>query len=332
MPNKNSSSDASRRVLLQAVAAAAMAPLARPALAQAGWRPTRPVRMLVPFPPGGATDMLARLISQKLGDRLGQPLVVENRPGASGVVATQGLLTSPVDGHTIMMATADTHTVLPAANPKLPFTVSEFVPVTGVAMVVFSLVARPGLPVANVAQLVELAKRASPPLTYASYGVASASHAAGEMFKLATGIDMVHVPYQGAGPGLLGVTANQVDTMMVPVAVANPQRARLHMLGVASGERFALVPDVPTLGEQGVSMIADAWIGLLAAPRTSPAVAESLHAAVAEVLAAPDFGDTLRTNGFTSLGYGPARFAEFLRVEAERWGEVVRAAHITTEG
>lgn len=332
MQADNGGAGAPRRALLQAAAFTALAPLARPALAQGAWRPSRPVRVLVPFPPGGATDMLARLIAQKLGGRLGQPLVIENRPGGNGVVATQAMLTSPLDGHTIMLATADTHTVLPAANPHLPYVAGEFTPIAGLASVVFSLVTRPGLPVESVAQLTELAKRSSPSLTYASYGVASASHAAGEMFKLATGVDMVHVPYQGAGPGLLAVTAEQVDTMLVPVAVANPQRARLRMLAVASAERFALVPDVPTLQEEGVPVVADAWIGLLAAPRTPPAVAESLHVAVAEVLAAAEFQDALRTNGFTTLGYGPARFAEFLRSESARWGEVVRAAHITTEG
>ncbi len=321
-----------RRTLLRAAALAALAPLARPSLAQGTWRPSRPVRVLVPFPPGGATDMLARLIAQKLGDKLGQPLVIENRPGGNGVVATQAMLTSPQDGHTIMLATADTHTVLPAANPNLPYATSQFVPIAGVASVVFSLVARPKLPITNLAQLIELAKRSRPPLTYASYGVASASHAAGEMFKLATGVDMVHVPYQGAGPGLLAVTAEQVDTMMVPVAVANPQRARIRMLGVASSVRFPLVPDVPTLEEQGVPMVADAWIGLLAAPGTPPAIAEALYGAVAEILASPEFASTLTTNGFTTLGYGPERFSEFLRSENARWGEVVRAAHITTEG
>jgi tripartite-type tricarboxylate transporter receptor subunit TctC len=316
-----------RRGLL---AAAALLPL--PALAQPGWRATRPVRVLVPFPPGGATDMLARLVASGLGESLGQPLVIENRPGANGVVATQALLGAPADGYSLILATADTHTVLPAANPRLPYNVADFVPVSGMASVVFALVARPGLPVENLAQLVALARGARQPLTYASYGYASVSHAAGEMFRAAIGAEMTHVPYQGAGPGALAITADQVDVMMVPVAVANPQRSRLKMLGVANATRFALVPDVPTLREQGIDVTADAWIGLLGAPGTPRPIAEAIHAAVARVVQTGSFQETLRSNGFTSLGFDPAGFQRFLVAESDRWGKVVREGNIRVEG
>ena len=316
-----------RRALL---AAGAMLPM--PAFAQAPWRAQRPVRVLVPFPPGGATDMLARLVASGLGESLGQPLVIENRPGANGVVATQALLATPADGHTLILATADTHTVLPAANPRLPYNVAEFVPVSGMVTVVFCLVARPGLGVTNVRQLVERARASRTPLTYASYGYASVSHVAGEVLRQATGLEMTHVPYQGAGPGVLAITADQVDVMMVPIAVANPQRSRLAMLGVTMAERFSLVPDVPTLKEQGVDVTADAWIGLLGAPGTPPAAAAAIHEAVTRVQATPAFQETLRTNGFTSLGYDPAAYARFLAAERERWGRAVRAGNIRVEG
>lgn len=321
-----------RRAVLGAAAALGTAPLARPALTQAPWRPNRPVRVVVPFPPGGATDMLARLIGTGLGDRLGQPLVIENRPGGSGVVATQNLLTSPADGHSIILATADTHTVMPLANNRLPYRVSEFVPVSGIASVVFSLVTRPGLPAQDLQGFLRHARAANPPLNYASYGYASVSHAAGELLKTAAGFDMTHVPFQGAGPGVLAITADQVDVMMVPVAVAQPQRSRLKMLAVANAERFAMVPDVPTLKEQGLDVTADAWIGLLAAPHTPPAIAEALHAAVRSVQDTPAFQETLRSNGFSNRGYGPREFATYLSAEAERWGQVVRSAHISVEG
>jgi tripartite-type tricarboxylate transporter receptor subunit TctC len=316
-----------RRGLL---AAAALLPL--PALAQPAWRATRPVRVLVPFPPGGATDMLARLIAAGVGDSLGHPLVIENRPGANGVVATQALLGVPADGYTLILATADTHTVLPAANPRLPYNVADFVPVSGLASVVFALVARPGLPVENLTQLVALARSARQPLTYASYGYASVSHAAGEMFRAAIGAEMTHVPYQGAGPGVLAITADQVDIMMVPIAVAQPQRTRLRMLGVANATRFAMVPDVPTLAEQGINVTADAWIGMLGAPGTPRPIAEAIHAGVARVVQTPAFQETLRTNGFTGLGHDPAAFARFLAAESERWGRVVRESNIRVEG
>ncbi len=316
-----------RRGLL---AASALLPL--PVIAQPAWRASHAVRIIVPFPPGGATDMLARLVASGLGESLGQSLVVENRPGANGVVATQALLGSPADGHALILATADTHTVLPAANPRLPYKVADFVPVSGMASVVFALAVRPGLPVSNVNQFVELARSARQPLTYASYGYASVSHAAGEMFRAAIGAEMTHVPYLGAGPGVLAVTADQVDMMMVPVAVANPQRSRLKMLAVANAERFGLVPDVPTLREQGFDLTADAWIGLLGAPGTPRHVAEAIHAAVSRVQQTESFQQTLRTNGFSSLGLGPAEYARFLSAESARWGEVVRRGNIRVEG
>lgn len=327
-----------RRQVAAGLAASAALPtglprpaFAQPAMAQPTWRPSRPVRVIVPFPPGGATDMLARLIAQRLGDRLGQPLVIENRPGGSGVVASQALLGAPADGQALILATADTHTVLPAANPKLPFDAAAFVPVTGIAAVVMALVARPGLGVTDVAQFLVKARTARPSLTYGSYGVATVSHAAGEGIRLAAGIELTHVPYAGAGPAILAVTADQVDCCIVPVAVAHPQRSRCAMLAVASARRFPLVPDLPTLTETGLPVVADAWIGLLAAPGTPAAIAESLDAAVAAVLGG-DFAETLRTNGFSLLGYGPTRFAEYLGEERTRWTRVVREARITIEG
>jgi tripartite-type tricarboxylate transporter receptor subunit TctC len=197
---------------------------------------------------------------------------------------------------------------------------------------VSGLVARSGLAAANVAELVALAGRASPPLTYASYGVASTSHVAGEMFKLTTGVDLVHVPYQGSGPAAQAVAAGQVDVGVVPIAVAHPHRERLRVLGVATQRRFDMVPEVPTLAEQGVPLVADAWIGLLAAPRTPREIAEAIHAVVAEALNTPEVQATLRTTGFSAMGFGPERFAAVLAEEADRWGRVVRAANISLEG
>lgn len=317
----------SRRFLLTAASLAAM-PAAR---AQTAWRPSRPVRLLVPFAPGGATDMLARLVASAVGDSLGQPIIVENRPGASGVIATQALFGAAPDGHTIMMATADTNSMLPAANPRLPYDVVELVPVSAVAQVVFSLIARPGLPIATLPELVALARASRTPLSYASFGYGSSAHIGGEVFRAATGTDLTHVPFQGAGPGIIAIASDQVDLMLLPVAVANPQRARLKLLGVASAQRFVLVPDVPTLTEQGVPVAVDTWMGLVAPPRTAPGIADALHAAVSRVQQRPDFQETLRTNGFTSLDLAPGPFTTFLQAEAARWGAAVRAANIRIE-
>ena len=318
-----------RRCLLGAAAGLA---LAAPALGQGAWRPRRPVRVIVPFAPGGSTDLLARQLAGRVGDRLGQPLVIENRPGGNGVIGTQALLNAPADGHTLIMGTADTHTIPPIANPRLPFDVARFVPVTAVAYTAAALVARPGLPVGSAGDLVALARRAAPPLAYASYGIGSVSHVAGEMFKAAIGADMTHIPYQGSGPAVVALTADQVDAALLPIAAVHPQRERLRVLAVATRERFALVPELPTLTEGGVPVVAVGWIGLLAAPRTPREVADSVHAAMAEALGAEEVQRQLRSTGFGPMGYGPDRFAEFLREESERLGPAVRAAGITMDG
>lgn len=317
-----------RRALLGAAGLA----LAAPALAQGDWRPRRLIRIIVPFAPGGSTDILARQLAGRVGNALGQPLVVENRPGGNGIIGTQALLAAPPDGHTLIMGTADTHTIPAIANPRLPYDVGAFVPVTAVAGTVAALVTRTGLGAPDVASLAVLARRASPTFTYASYGIGSVSHVAGEMFGSAIEAEMTHVPYQGSGPAVIALTADQVDLALLPMAAVHPQRERLRILAVASAERFGMAPELPTLMECGVPMVAMGWIGLLAAPRTPREVADSLHAAMHEALGTEEVRRQLRTSGFSTMGYGPDRFAEFLRAESERLTPAVRAAGITADG
>ncbi|MCR0984859.1 Bug family tripartite tricarboxylate transporter substrate binding protein [Roseomonas populi] len=317
-----------RRALLGAASHA----LAAPAMAQGGWRPRRPVRIIVPFAPGGSTDIVARQLAGRVGNALGQPLVVENRPGGNGIIGTQALLAAPPDGHALIMGTADTHTIPAIANPRLPYDLAAFVPVTAVAGTVAALVTRMGLGATDVARLAALARRASPTLTYASYGIGSVSHVAGEMFGAAIGAEMTHVPYQGSGPAVIALTADQVDLALLPMAAVHPQRERLRVLAVASAERFGMTPGLPTLTESGVPVVAVGWIGLLAAPRTPREVADSLHAAMHEALSAEDVGHRLSTSGFSPMDYGPDRFAGFLRAETERLTPAVRAAGITADG
>jgi tripartite-type tricarboxylate transporter receptor subunit TctC len=325
--NNGSLAPISRR---QLVAGAALLSLAAPRIgaAQGGWRPGRPVRLVVPYPPGGATDIAARLVAQHLGDRLGTSVVIENRPGANGIVASRHVLASPTDGLTFLMATSDTHTVLPNAYARPPFPVQDFVPVAAAVKGIVSLVARPGLQVKDAAQLVRRAKNASPPLTYASYGVGSVSQVAAEMFRMEIGAEMEHIPFPGAAPALTAVSADQVDTMMVPIAVSYPQRDRVPILGVCSPERFAGVPDLPTLKEQGIPINADIWFGLLAARGTPEVALDGMHAAVQEVLASDGFRGALNSNGFVASPMSRAEFGTFLAQENERWGDVIRRAEI----
>lgn len=314
---------------------AAIASLTVPALGQSAWRATRPIRMLVPFPPGGATDVLTRLLAQQIGEGLGASLVVENRPGATGIIASQALLGQPADGHTLLMGTGDTHTILPLAHRRLPYDIKQFEAAAPVATVVFTLNARPGLPVQDVAGLIGLAKAraaAGQPLTYASYGVGSTAQVTAETFRQITGVNLVHIPYQGAGPAMLAVTADQVDISFLPLAVAGPQRGKAKILAVCSDQRFETALDIPTLREQGVPLNSDTWIGLLAHAATPAPVLDSINAQVRAVTRTPAFQEALRSNASTSLILDRPGWSGYLAQEAARLGEIIRTAGIQFEG
>ncbi len=320
-----------RRALLGTAALA----LAAPALAQGEWRATRPIRMLIPFPPGGATDILSRMLAQQMADKLGAPLVVENRPGANGIVASQALLGQPADGHTLIMGTGDTHTILPLAHRRLPYAIADFTAVAPAATVVFTLNARPGLPVDDLAGLLRLAREraaAGTPLTYASYGVGSTSQVAAEMFSQLVAIPLLHVPFQGAGPAILATSSDQTDITFVPLAVAGPQRGKVKILAVCTDQRFETAPDIPTLREQGVALSTDTWIGLLAHRATPAPVLDAINAQIRAVTGSAEFLAALRTNAFTPLNLDRAGWAAYLARESEKLAAVIRAANIQFDG
>jgi tripartite-type tricarboxylate transporter receptor subunit TctC len=226
-----------RRALLGAACAAG----AGAAAAQgAAWSPARPVRVIVPYPPGGATDLLARWAARELSPRLGRPVVLENRPGASGIIGSRAAAQAPPDGHTLLFTTADTHSVNRYAYRNLSYQPETFVPVPA------------------------MARRAPQPMTYASWGVANTFQVMMESFKAETRIAVEHVPYQGAGPAVAALLADQVDSMLLPVGVALSQGGRLKILGIGSHARFPAAPDVSTLREQGIELAGDLWLALLA--------------------------------------------------------------------
>jgi tripartite-type tricarboxylate transporter receptor subunit TctC len=233
------------------------------------------------------------------------------------------------------MATGDTHTILPLAHRRLPYDIGLFGAVAPCATVVFTLNARPGLGVENVGDLVALARRqaaAGTPLTYASYGVGSASQVAGELFKQLTGSNLTHVPYQGAGPAILAVSANQVDATFVPLAVSYPQRGNVKILAVCNDARFPTAPEVPTLREQGVDLSTDTWIGLLAHAATPAEVLDGINAGIRAVTQGPEFLDALRSNAFTPLNLDRVGWAAYLARESARLRGIVHDAGITFEG
>ena len=303
-----------RRAMLAAPVA-----LATPAFAQ-GWTPTRPIRMVVPYPPGGATDVLARWVAQNLTQRLGQTVVIENRPGANGIVASQYVQGQPGDGQTLIFTTADTHSLNPYVYRRLPYEPQRFVPVSAVAKLVFSLVVRPGLPPRNVQDFIALARsRAGNPLTYATWGVASSSQVMMETFKFETRTEMTHVPFQGAAPAVAALLADQVDAMMLPVGVALTQGGRLPILGVATAQRFPGAPNVPTLTEQGVALASDLWLGILASPGTPSDIADRIARETNAFVSAPGGAEFLVPNGFIPDTADRRRFIAYLQEEDALW-------------
>ena len=315
--------DLSRRGLL--LAAPAIATLPGPAAAQA-WAPTRPVRLVVAYPPGGATDLVARWVARELSSRLGQPVVVENRPGANGILGSQAVQQAAPDGHTLIFTTADTHSVNPVVYRRLPYQPQSFVPVSAVARLIFSLVTRPGLGVQNAQGFVELARgRAGNPLTFASWGVASTSQVMMETLKFATRVEMQHVPFQGAAPAVQALLGDQVDAMMLPVAVAIGQGGRLPILGVATAQRFSAIPQVPTLTEQGIALAGDLWMAILAPPGTPLAVAERIAQETQAFVRAPEALAFLTPNGLIADTQDRARFVAYLQEDDAVWrGRVER--------
>jgi len=300
--------------------------LAAPARAQRF--PDRPVRIVVPYPAGGTTDILARLVGQKVGERLGQPFVIENRSGATGVIGSEHVARAAPDGHTLLMGVNGPITISPAFRRDMPYEpLRAFAPVTLVASVAKLLVVNPQLPVRNVAELVAYAKARPGQLSFASSGTGATGHLAGEMFKLRAGIDIVHVPYRGGAPAMADVIAGRVAMQFEVLTQLLPQvqAGQLRALAVTSAERLPTLPDIPTVAEQGFpGFESRTWFGLLAPAGTPPAIVRRLRDEVVQVLTAPEMVQFLREQGADPIGNTPEQFAAFLREDTERWADVVR--------
>ena len=299
-----------------------------PTLAQTGWNPTKPIRMVIPYPPGGATDVAARALVMKLGTAIGgQPLVPDNRAGANGMIASELVFNAPADGYTVLMATADTNSINPNVYSKMSYVARDFRGIAPVAKVNFMLVARPGLNANNLSELIALAK--SNNLSYASWGVGSTSQVAMEMFKAKADLKILHVPFQGAAPAFQAIMASQVDVMMAPASIVIPALTKVKVYGIASPERFAGT-QVPTLTEQGYAVDADAWVGLLAPPKTPQAVLDQIYKQVSAVTADPDMKKRLQDIGLSSFtpAMSQEQFHNYMVSEIDRWGSVIRNAGI----
>ena len=318
-----------RRKFLGLVAGAATLPLAgRGARAQSF--PARPVRLVVGFAPGGSTDISARLIGQWLSERLGQPFVIENRPGAGGNVATETVARAAPDGYTLLQV-VPANTINPALYEKLNFDfVRDIAPVASISREPNVMEVHPSLPVANIPEFIAYAKSNPGKINIASAGAGSSGHLAGELLKIMTGIDMVHVPYRGGAPALTDLLGGRVQAMITAMAssIEHIRAGRLRALGVTTAERSEALPDVPAVGEFVQGYEASAWTGI-GAPRDTPAeIVNTLNATVNAVLAEPKVRARISELGASVFAGSPAGFGKFIVDETEKWAKVIRAANI----
>jgi tripartite-type tricarboxylate transporter receptor subunit TctC len=308
---------------------------AAPAVAQdAKDYPTKPIRVIVPYPPGGGTDVVARIIADPLAAALGQPIIIDNRGGAAGNLGTDIAAKAAPDGYTILL-TLSSHTINPRLYDKLPFDVErDFAPISLVALSPQILVAHPSVPANNIRELIALAKAEPGKLNFASVGTGSPGHIAGELFKLKTGVDMVHVPYKGGGPAVTDTLGGQVQLLFVtlPAAMQHVKAGRLKALAVTSDKRSLAAPDIPTIAESGVpDCVVNSWYGALAPAKTPPAIIARLQAAFAKVLATPEVKDKLFAQGAEAAPSSSADFERRIHDELKQWEYVIREAKIKAE-
>lgn len=317
-----------RSILLGAAASC----LAAPALAQA--YPAKPVRLVVPYSPGGGADTTARLLAPKLQEALGQTIVIDNKPGAGGTIGDDAVAKAAPDGYTLLIG-AFAHAVNPSLLPKMTFrTPEDLAPISLLVTVPELLVVTPSFPAKTVAELVAMAKAEPGKLSYASSGNGSAQHLAAELFKMRTGTDIQHVPYKGGGLAVADVAAGHVPFYFGNMSAALPQAraGRVRALAVTSAQRSPAAPDVPTMAEAGVTGCEiSEWNALLAPAATPPAVIERLHAEVVKILAAEEMKAKFADLGAQTIASTPAELATFLRAEMVKWAEVVKAANIKIE-
>src|SRR5688572_469746 len=297
--------------------------------------PAKPVRLIVPFAPGGAVDVTARTISQSLTTRLGQQVIVDNRGGAGGNIGVEAAAKSQPDGYTLVMATSGQIAINPHMYSKLPFDpVKDLAPITPAGQAVNALCVHPSIPARSVKEFIALAKSQPGKLNFATGGIGASDHIATELFMSLTGVRMVHVPYKGGAPAMIDLLAGNVDVGFSTVATAiGPIRAgRLRALGVTSGKRFELLPDVPTIAEAGVPGYESvSWYGLFAPAGTPVEIIRKLNAETVAVLQTEDVRRRLTESGVLPVSSAPDAFAAYITTETARWGKLIRANGIKAE-
>jgi tripartite-type tricarboxylate transporter receptor subunit TctC len=315
------------------IAALALAVLSSP-LVHAQDYPSKPIHIIVPLPPGGSNDVLARVLAQKMSEAFGQPVLVENKPGAAGNIATDFVAKSAPDGYTIAIAPNQTVAVNPVLYPKLPFDVIR--DIEGISMlgrVPVVLVVSPKMTVTSVTELIALARANPDKLSYASAGSGSPQHMAAEVFKSMTGTRLTQIPYKGSAPALIDVLSGVVDVMFCPINSALPhiRSGRLRALGTTGTARLALLPDVPTIAETIAGYESDIWIGMVAPAKTPNAIINKLNAELRRSLALPEVQSKLAEQGIYAETSSAADFTQLIATDQQRWAAVIKAANIRPE-
>lgn len=298
-----------------------------------GW-PNRPIRMVVPYTPGGYTDLMARLVGQKIADALGQTIVFENKPGANAIIGTDTVAKAAPDGYTFGTVIA-AHAVNPTLNPKLPYdTLKDFTYVSLMSVAPLVMIAHPSLPANNVQELIALAKAKPGQLNFASSGIGAAAHLTMEMFKSRTGINIVHIPYKGTAGALQDTVGGQVNVMfdVIGPLMSQVRSGNAKAIVVTAKERIPAAPDVPTMAEQGVpDFVSGTWAGIIAPAGTPKEIVDRVSAEAKKALADPALKAKLVEQGIVAVGSTPEEFRTFVGEEIARWGKVITDAGIKME-
>ncbi|PWK31310.1 Bug family tripartite tricarboxylate transporter substrate binding protein [Cupriavidus plantarum] len=300
-----------------------------------GTYPTKPITLIVPFSAGGTTDILARIVGLELGKALGQPVVVDNRPGAGGNIGASLAAKAPADGYTLFMGTIGTHAINQSLYSKLPFDpVKDFAPISRVAMVPNVVVVNPKVPVNNIRELIAYVKANPDKLSFGSSGSGSSIHLSGELFNMMTNLHIQHIPYKGSAPAVNDLLGNQIGLMFdnLPSSYPHVKAGKLRAIAVTSAKRSPALPDVPTVAEAGVpGYEATSWFALYATGGTPQPIVDRLNAEVVKILAMPDVKKKLAEQGAEPNPEKPAQLAAFMKTEAAKWAKVVKASGATVD-
>jgi tripartite-type tricarboxylate transporter receptor subunit TctC len=322
----------SRLTIAGLVAAALVTPLSH---AQTEAYPSRPVRMIVPFPPGGSTDIMARVVAQKLTEKLGQQVIVDNRGGAGGTIGMNIAAKAPPDGYTLMMSTSITHTVGASLYAKLPYNVlTDFAPITLAASVPLLFVVNPGVPAKSVKELIQLAKAKPGQLNYASPGSGTSGHLAAEMFKSMAGVDIVHVPYKGGGPAVVDLIGGQVQMLILSAVATLPhvKTGKLRALAVTGLARSPKLPDIPTVSESGLpGYEVVLWYGVSAPAKTPASIVNRLNQDIVAIMQSTEMRERLASEAGQPVGNTPEQFEKIIRADVAKWAKIVRESGIKAD-